>query len=100
MKKVVAFFTGFLLLNVFILGFMQVYKTSYNAMNSDHIIMAGISKDEVTGNTQLQILDKKFNFEPFSPLSDDIIYTLYLITNNNLKVSIGFLELLEYLTGE
>ncbi len=97
MKKFICTFFSFILINCFVLGFMQVYKTSYNTMNSEHIKMADISLNS-EGNTEFKILDKSFEFEISPEIfnSDDRMkYTLYAISDGSTRNIITIMEYAE-----
>ncbi len=97
MKKFMCRFLSFILINCFALGFMQVYKASYNTMNSEHIKMADILLNN-TGNTEFKILDKSFEIE-ISPENlkpdDKMKYTIYAISDGNMRNIISIMEYAE-----
>lgn len=88
MRKNLVFITMFVLMNMLFAGFMQVYKVSYNTMNSEHIVTADISFDENTGITEFEILDMKIKTDiPFKKIISDekFLYTLYVISDSRIK---------------
>lgn len=98
MRKKIILITMSILMNLLILGYMQVYKISYNTMNSEHIAMADISMNNKTGMTELKILDKTINLD-ISPndikTDDNIIYMLYTLSNNKLKNAVEIIYYIE-----
>lgn len=91
MKKNICAFTIFILINLLVLGCMQVYKVSYNTMNSEHIEMVSISGD--IHHTSLEILDRKLEFDimPENFSDDKIIYMLYGISGDKIKNAAGII---------
>ncbi len=95
MKKLVCELMVFVLLNILVLGFMQVYKVSYNTMNSEHIQMVGISTDK-KGSTELKVLDKSFHIDisPYEIMENsDLKYTLFAICSTDVK---NIMKIIEY----
>lgn len=98
MKENLIFITLFILANILFAGCMQVYKTSYNTMNSEHIVTADISYDSERGVTEIQMLDKKFETDiPFEKILSDrkFKYTLYVLSDDIVKKAAGILMINE-----
>ena len=88
MRKNLVFIVMFILANMLFAGFMQVYKVSYNAMNSEHIVTADVSFDENTGITEFEILDITIKTDiPFKEIISDekFLYTLYIVSDSRIK---------------
>ena len=85
MKKYICVFTLFILVNLLILGCMQVYKVSYNTMNSEHIQMVSISGN--IHHTNIEILDRNFDFDiiPKNFSTEKLIYMLYGVSGDNVR---------------
>lgn len=88
MKKCIYAFTLFILVNLLILGCMQVYKVSYNTMNSEHIQMVSISGN--IHHTNIEILDRNFEFDiiPENFSDERIKYILYGISGDNIRSAV------------
>lgn len=79
MRKIICMVMGFIFFNLLVLGCMQVYKTSYNTMNSEHICIAKISSENDTA--KLQVLDYtiKSDIIPHDIHCDDSIMYVFSI---------------------
>lgn len=88
MRKYICAFTLFILVNLLILGCMQVYKVSYNTMNSEHIQMVSISGN--IHHTNIEILDRNFEFDivPENFSDERIKYILYGISGDNFRSAV------------
>lgn len=98
MKENIIFITLFILANILFAGCMQVYKTSYNAMNSEHIVTADISYDRERDVTEIQMLDKKMETDiPFKKILADsrFKYTMYVLSDDLIKKEAGILMISE-----
>jgi hypothetical protein len=98
MRKNLVFTVMFILANMLFAGFMQVYKVSYNAMNSEHIVTADVSFDDNEGVTEFKILDMKIKTDiPFKEIISDekFLYTLYIISDSRVKSIAEFINYTE-----